>query len=331
MNQNYQSQAYPTPPPKKRPIWPWILLVGVALTVALLVWAVNSGQRQLAEAEPVADYSLPYVAVVYAEGTMYQDNTDIYTGNSYDHQYLLDTFAELAADEMNRGVLLYIDSPGGEVMAASELGDAILEYKQASGRPVYAYGHDYAASGGYWIAAPADEFYVNRYCVTGSIGVTYGTFIDFSGLLEEYGVKTTTITSGAQKSMGSSMEPMSEETRAIFQTIIDEYYGYFIDWISAQRGISRAALLPLADGRIYTATQAVANGLADQVGDYDDCLEALLAVCGEECQVYDYYPSTSVNFSDLLRWLNQAQSEAAAVAELLPPTGVLAYYSEVRD
>ncbi|MBO7667014.1 MAG: S49 family peptidase, partial [Firmicutes bacterium] len=226
--QPYYAAYEPQNKKKKVPTWVWVVLISllvVGLIVALAAAVANRADRGTAGVPAGTDY----VAVLHVEGTMTESAAayDLY-GGTYDQAYLLDTLEKIAADDHNKGLLLYIDSPGGEVMAASDLGDAVVAYKEATGRPVYAYGHNYAASGGYWLAAAADRFYVNRYCTTGSIGVTFGDMFDFSGLLEKYGVKVNTITSGDQKSMGSSWEQMSPETRAIFQSIIDEYYGYFL-------------------------------------------------------------------------------------------------------
>ena len=326
--QQQQTYAYSPSPKKMKPVWPWI--VGfVVILVGLLIWAVIVGSPNMDESAAAwQDMDASYVAVLHVEGTMLASSAGGYSTytDGYDHQYLLDTIDGLIADQQNRGLLLYIDSPGGELLACAELGDKVVEYKETTGRPVFAYGHNYAASGGYWVAAAADEFYMNQYGITGSIGVTYGTLFDFSGLLEKYGVKTNTLTSGAQKSMGSYWEEMGEETRAIFQSIIDEYYGYFIDWICDQRDMPRTQLLALADGRIYTATQAVENGLADFVGDEEDCLAALLTQCGTDCTVYDYYPEVEMSLSELLWGASSDDSEIHALLSILPPSGVLAYY-----
>ncbi|MBR5429253.1 MAG: signal peptide peptidase SppA [Firmicutes bacterium] len=327
MSQQAYSQYY-QPKKKKVPAWVWWLL-GILVFVALVVVLAIAVNRQQEEAGsgllPVGDSE--YLAVLRVEGTMTADSSTTgysYTASTYDQQYLLETLEALSEDENNQGLLLYIDSPGGEVLAASDLADAVVAYKEATGRPVYAYGHGYAASGGYWLAAAADRFFVNRYCITGSIGVTYGTMFDFSGLLEKYGVKATSITSGAQKSMGSSWEEMTPETRAIFQSIIDEYYGYFLDWVCAQRGMDQEYLKTLADGRIYTAVQAVDNGLADEVGDYDDCLAALQELAGPDLEVVELSPELSTNLFDLLMQ-TEAQRELNSILSLAQPSGILAY------
>lgn len=325
---------YPPPPPppqyetnrKKRPIWPWVLGVILLVFIGLIIWAATTHLPDDGEYYGNEDT----IAVLHVSGTM-SVSTERYSldEESYDHSYLISTIEQLIYDPYNCGLLLYIDSGGGEVLAASELSEAVAQYKELTGRPVYAYGYQYAASGAYWLAATADEIWLDRYCITGSIGVTYGTMLDLSGLLEKYGIKTNTITSGAQKSMGSSLEEMTPETRAIYQSIIDEYYGYFIDWIVEQRGMDRQSLLTLADGRIYSAKQAVENGLADQVGDYESCLTALLDACGgHDIYVRHYRPqATESNLLQLL--LGSAESgELAALVDLLPPSGPLAYYCE---
>lgn len=311
---------------KKVPSWVWVLLISLLFIVLIAVLASAVSRQSAAEspsALPLGDRD--YLAVLYVEGTMVSGSSLTAGGGSYDQEYLLDTLAALSEDERNRGLLLFIDSPGGEVMAASDLSDAVVAYKETTGRPVYAYGHNMAASGGYWLAAAADSFFVNRYCLTGSIGVIAGNYFDVSGLLEKYGVKVNTFTSGDQKSMGSMYETMTPQTQAIFQAMIDEYYGYFLDWVSQQRGMDREQLRTLADGRIYTATQAVENGLADQVGGYKDCLDALLEQTDPELAVEEFRYEAPFSMMSLLRQ-SAAQREIDSILSLLPPSGILAYY-----
>ena len=328
MTQQPYSQTYPVyqqPKKNKVPGWVWALIVTL-LVVGIIVGLSIAVSRRAADGPNLTPGNgSDYVAVLHVEGTMTGGSASSgLTADDYDQEYLLSTIDFLKEDDRNLGLLLYIDSPGGEVMAASDLADAVMDYREATGRPIYAYGHNYAASGGYWLAAAADRFFANRYCITGSIGVTYGTMFDFSGLLEKYGVKTNTITSGAQKAMGSSWEEMTPETRAIFQSIIDEYYGYFVDWVSTRRGMDPDQVRQLADGRIYTATQAVANGLADEVGDYQACLDALLEQVGPDTVVEEFQNTTSFNWLYLMQQ-NTAERELNSLLPLVPPGGVLAY------
>jgi protease-4 len=308
-------------PPKKTNRWLWLLVVGLLILVTVGgLWLVG---RSFSTPEAVY-LNEPNIARIFVEGTI----TGEFEGD-YDHQFLLDTIDTLEYDDNNMALLVYIDSPGGEVLASDELANKITAYKETTGRPVYVYGHNMMASGGYWIACAGDWIVANRYCTTGSIGVTYGSFLDLSGFLEKYGIKVNTITSGAQKSMGSSLEEMTPETEAIFQIIIDEYYGYFLDWVSTNRPLTRDALIPLADGRIYTATQAETYQLIDQVGTYEDALAALDEALGAVYPVEDYYSSEELSFWDQFSWLDYVfygGEETEAILELLPPTGPLAYY-----
>ena len=268
----------------------------------------------------------PYIARIVVEGTISSEGNE-----DYDHQYLLTTLDQLAADRKNRGLIVCLDTPGGELLASAELADKIVEYKELTGNPVYVYGHNMMASGGYWIACAGDWIVLNQYGITGSIGVTYGTMIDISGFLENNGVKAYTITSGTQKSMGSIFEPMSEETNAIFQGIIDEYYTIFIDWIISQRDIERGQLIDLADGRIYTASQAEQNQLIDQIGTYKDTIRAIDKQLGNQYPIYDYLPPTEYSVwqdLSLFDYLLQGKGDSDLLMEMLPPSGPLVYYQE---
>ena len=133
-----------------------------------------------------------------------------------------------------------------------------------------------AASGGYYVSVMSDKIYANRNCWTGSIGVTLGTMYDFSGLLEKYGIKVTTITSGANKAMGSSFEEMTEEQREIFQGLVDEAYDQFVGIVADGRGMSVAQVKKIADGRIYTAKQAADLGLIDGVCEEQEAKDLMV-------------------------------------------------------
>lgn len=330
--QNYAGMGVWQPPPKKKlkkGALLWILL-GLALLAVLLLLVFCFGQER-ANREAGFSSGAPYVGVLYVEGTMAVSSSTSSLlsgdGGSYDHQYLLNTVDEMMADPDNQGMLLYIDSPGGEVLAADELARKVDEYKESTGRPVYAYGHSYAASGGYWLACVADEIYLQRYCLTGSIGVTMGTLLDFSGLLEKYGVKAYDLGSGAQKNAGNGLTPTPQETIDIYQSIIDEYYGYFLDWVSSHRSnLGLEKLKTLADGRVYTARQAKTNGLSDHVGEYEDALDALLSQCDSVCQVRDFHPSVEqMGLMDML-WMQSRDNELSALLGQKNTAGPLVYF-----
>ena len=213
----------------------------------------------------------PYIATIYVEGTIAAGQTDSFgIPAGYQHNWTLDKIDELIQDQDNHGLILFVDSPGGGVYESDELYLKIKEYKEKTKRPVYAVMGSMAASGGYYISAAADKIIANRNTWTGSIGVTIGTLYDISGLLEKYGVKTQTITAGRNKAMGSSVQPMTDEQKAIFQSLVDDAYEQFTGIVSEERGLDLQTVKNIADGRIYTAKQALSLGLVDSIGTYQE-------------------------------------------------------------
>lgn len=255
------------------------LIVFGCVLAAVIVLAVigNSIKGAIFGEDQDIAASGPYIAVMYVEGTIASGQTDaLGLPVGYQHNWTLDKIDELAADSDNRGLLLFVDSPGGGVYESDELYLKLKEYKEATERPVYAAMGSIAASGGYYISTAADRIFANRNTWTGSIGVTIGTIYDITALLEKYGVKTITISAGDNKTMGSIVEPLTDEQRAIFQALVDEAYEQFTGIVSEERGIGLEEIKAIADGRIYTAKQAYEIGLIDSIGTFDDALNDMM-------------------------------------------------------
>ena len=222
-----------------------------------------------------ADYGggSSYIGVLHAEGTI---TTSSSSSDTYQQSWLLRQIDYMKGDTSNLGIMLYVNSPGGSVYASDELYLKLKEYKEETGRPVYSYFAETAASGGYYIAAGSDKITANRNCTTGSIGVYLGPIIDASGLLDKVGVKADIVKSGANKAMGNSYQPLTEEQRAIYQEYVNESYEQFVDIVAEGRGMDVAAVKQIADGRVYTAKQAKANGLIDEISSFEDAKGAML-------------------------------------------------------
>ncbi len=294
-----------------------LLTVGCSNAVGKFLGHGNSG-------EVTTDFGHDYVGVLYV-----QDTIDEYGTGLYNHQYLLSAIDAMMYDKDNKGMILYVDTPGGSVYASDELYLKIKEYQEYTGRPVYSSMQSQATSGGYYISASCDKIFANRNCWTGSIGVTMGTFVDVSGLLEDLGIRTETITSGANKSMGSSTEPMTDEQRAIFQSLVDESYNQFVSIVAEGRGMSVASVKALADGRIYSAQQAVDNGLVDQIGTFEEAASDMVSSYGlTNVQFEHFHPETTTSLSSLLGLLSDKSSSssdsvmtAEAIQELIALNG----------
>lgn len=278
-------------------------------------------------------FSSDYIGVLKVHGTMSSDND---SRSAYNQSWLIARIDQMKNDPLNQGMILSVDTPGGAVYAIDELYLKIKEYEEVTGRPVYTYMESMAASGGYYISAGTDRIYANRNCWTGSIGVTIGTIYDISGFLEKMGVKTVTINSGANKGMGSTTEPLTQEQKDIYQSLVDEAYEQFIGVVMEGRGMSEAKAKKLGDGRVYTAKQAKKNGLIDEIGTLNDVVSDMkrnFELEGCDVQTISYEPSTSL--LSLLSGLakdDDARSQYDQLMELMEENGTftITYMSQVR-
>lgn len=176
-------------------------------------------------------------------------------------------------DDQVKAVVLRINSPGGTVTASDLLYHELQAFKKKRGIPVIASIMDLGTSGGYYVAMAADYILVHPSTITGSIGVIMVT-MNAQGLLEKVGVQTSAIASSPKKAMGSPLRPMSDDERAIFQEVISNLYERFLAVVEEGRpGLSREKIWELADGRIYTAGIAKAQGLVDDIGYLDQAIE----------------------------------------------------------
>lgn len=165
-------------------------------------------------------------------------------------------------------LMLRLNSPGGSVVGSDEIYHALRETQ----KPVVAFLQEVAASGAYYVGMAAEHIVANPNSLTGSIGVI-GQFPNAEALMEKIGVQVTTIKSGASKDIGNPFRAMSDDEQAIFQDIVDETYGRFVDIVSRGRNLPTEQVRELADGRIYTGQKALELGLVDALGYQQDALD----------------------------------------------------------
>jgi len=174
-----------------------------------------------------------------------------------------EALARIADDTRVRALIVAIDSPGGTVAGGEALHRALAAV--AAKKPVVAVMGGTAASAGYMVALPAQRIFAREATVTGSIGVVMQS-IEFAGLLERLGIRAEAITSGALKDQPSPFRPLTEEGRAALATVIDDLYAQFVAMVAAGRKMEPARVRALADGRVFTGRQAMAEGLVDAIG-----------------------------------------------------------------
>jgi protease-4 len=217
-----------------------------------------------------------------------------------------------------------INSSGGTVTASDIIYRELEAFKKARGLPVVTIMMDVAASGGYYVALAGDTLLAHPTTVTGSIGVIMLT-VNAEGLLEKIGVSASTIASGPRKDMGSPFRQLTAEERAIFQAVIDSLHRQFVAKVAERRRIPPERLQALADGRVYTAEQAVASGLVDGVGYMDDAIAAARRAAGlTEARVIVYHRPREYRATYYARAAGPApivETPLAHVASLLGGTG----------
>ena len=189
------------------------------------------------------------------------------------------------------GIILRINSPGGTVTASDIIHHDIIEFKKRTRLPVQACIMSTGTSGGYFIAAAADRITAHPTAITGSIGVILMKF-NVEGLMGKIGVEEQTVKSGDKKDIMSPFRKATPEEVKLGQEIIDQLYSRFLDIVMARSGntLTREELQKAADGRIYTAGQALKAGLIDKAGYLDDVISAMRAGVGDEkARVVSYY------------------------------------------
>jgi protease-4 len=225
-----------------------------------------------------------------------------------------------AGDDKVKAVIVRINSPGGTVTASDIIFRELQGYKRTKGVPVIAVMMDVAASGGYYIALAADTIVAHPTTVTGSIGVIMIS-VNAEGLMQKIGVSASAIKSGERKDMGSPFRALTPEERAIFQGVIDDLQRQFVAHLIERRKLSQPAATGLADGRVYTAQQALAHRLIDQIGYMPDALEVARRAAGvSEARVVVYKRPRDYRATYYAR----ADSDAGALAAVSQLTALAA-------
>jgi len=181
-------------------------------------------------------------------------------------------------DDSVAAVVLRIDSPGGSTFASDVIGNEVLAL-QAAGKPVVASMSSVTASGGYWIASSADAIYARPSTITGSIGI-FGMFQTFQRSIEALGINVDGVGSTAWAGEFRPDREMSEQAKALFQLMVNDGYDDFVSRVARYRGMDEDDVDAIGQGRVWTGTDALANGLIDELGDLDDAVSAAAELAG---------------------------------------------------
>ncbi|RBP03901.1 signal peptide peptidase SppA [Rossellomorea aquimaris] len=275
------------------------------------------------------------IAVLEVEGVI-QDTggaNSLFESPGYNHELFMDKLDAVQKDKSVKGIILKVNSPGGGVVESAQIHSKLVEIMDKAKKPIYVSMGGTAASGGYYISAPATKIFASKETLTGSLGVIMQS-INYSELAEKYGVDFVTIKSGPYKDIMSPTRKMTEEERKILQSMIDNSYEGFVDVIASGRDMSEAEVKKIADGRVYDGIQAKEVNLIDEFGYVEDTIEAMKKDYKlKGAQVFEYTAGDPFSefFSMGAKKMIGQDMEAAALMKLLskPNSPRLMYlYSE---
>ena len=247
------------------------------------------------------------VAVIYAEGNIVDGNEK--------QQVAGDRFAKIISDVRKdstvKAVVLRVNSPGGSVLASEKI-KAELDLIKERGIPVIASYGDYAASGGYWISANCDKIYSNAATLTGSIGV-FSMIPDISGTLKDkIHVNITPVNANRHSDMYGMMRPLDKAELDYMQASVENIYDEFTSLVAEGRGMTVEAVDAIAQGRVWTGSDALGIGLVDEIGTIEDAISyAALSIDGvqslSDVQIAEY-PKPQTTMEMLLESFGQGES-----------------------
>jgi protease-4 len=234
--------------------------IAVVIAGAVLVFLAGSllVVYTAAPADGVAVFAGNRIAVLPVEGLISDD------------QRLIRQLREFRRDGSVKGVVLYLDSPGGEVAPSQSLYRELVRARE-DGYPVVASIGSLGTSGAYYAALGADSILALPGSITGSIGVLM-EFPDVQELLDKVGVRFEVVKSAEHKDIGSPFRDLTESERGLLQGVVDDVYDQFVDVIVEERGLARDSILKIADGRLLSGRIAREYGLIDAEGNLVDAI-----------------------------------------------------------
>ncbi|MCI0469032.1 MAG: signal peptide peptidase SppA [Nitrospirae bacterium] len=211
---------------------------------------------------------------------------------------IVDEIKGYAKDASVKAIVLRVDSPGGGVVPSQEIYEEVK--KAANKKKVVVSMGSLAASGGYYISAPASRIIANPGTITGSIGVIM-EIPNLKGLMDKIGVKTEVIKSGRHKDIASVFRGIGAEERKILQGVMDDVHEQFITAVSKSRNKPINEIRKIADGRIFSGRQALKAGLVDELGDLEHAVNVAAKLAGIKGEPHVIHKKERFSILDLLK------------------------------
>ena len=230
------------------------------------------------------EYSKNRIAIVYAVGEIDGSNKN----DGIDSEDISEDLLDIADNDKIKAVVLRINSPGGSAYGSEQIWKAVSVVK--SKKPIVVSMGDYAASGGYYIACNTDRIFAQPTTLTGSIGI-FGIFPNIGGLTDKLGIKFDNVKTNKYSDFGATYRPMNTEERAILQRYINNGYELFTKRCAEGRNMNIDSLKAIAEGRIYSGTDAMRLGLVDEMGGLEEAIAFAAKKANISNYTLKYYPS----------------------------------------
>lgn len=268
----------------------WLSLFFVALSLVgcgptTFVVGLSPGDQRMVTSvvEPAKSRTRDRVAVIDVTGMILNARIPgLLSEGENPVSVLHEQLNKAAKDKYCKAVVLRLNTPGGAVAASDMMYRDVLDFKEATGKPVVVVMMDVAASGGYYLACAGDYIVAYPSTVTASIGVIFQT-VSLQPALSSIGIQTEAITSGPNKDAGSPLSELTDGHRAVYQEMVDTFYADFTGIVrTARPAISDEHFKEVTDGRVVTGRRALEVGLVDAMGDLDDGFAKAKSLAGLE-------------------------------------------------
>jgi protease IV len=251
------------------------------------------------------------IAIIYAQGEIMSGEGDV---NTIGEGSMRRSLIEARKDKNIKAIVLRIDSPGGNALTSDLIWREIENTKKA--KPIVVSMGNYAASGGYYIACNANKIFAENNTITGSIGV-FGILPNFTQLATKIGVHTEQVKTNENSAEYSPFVPMDEKFKAVTLESIEKVYNTFVSHVAEGRKMTFAQVDSIAQGRVWTGSQAVKIGLVDKIGGLDVALKEAASLAKIKTYKTQNFPEYEKNINDILKNLPFAKSKESLIKEEL--------------
>jgi len=286
--------------PEKQNWFVWVILT--LCVIAIPIGLIGNQVARRADSDDAANLMLKFtdhIQVVKLTGMIAdkEEKSILFSGDD-SASGVLKQFRKALKNEHVKAILLRVNSPGGTVSASQEVSEAVKAFRK-SGRPVVVSMGDLAASGGYYVACASDRILAEPGTLTGSIGVIMN-LMNFKSLADKVGVEPEVIKSGQFKDIASPLRAMTAPEKEILQTLIMDSYDQFVTAVAEGRKMKVEEVKHLADGRVYSGRQALKLKLIDELGGYDEAVDALQKICMDRFHLSEKLPVEEKSSEGLL-------------------------------